>query len=112
MTFTHILRRELILSSRLQKIHNDYNRKQIEIENNEKILKDVMSSLNAIKASLSEDTISIINSYQPGLLELLNFDTIVVKDDLVKTKENINRLKDNIKYVLETLLTNMERELL
>lgn len=100
------------MSSRLQKIHNDYNRKQIEIENNEKILKDVMSSLNAIKASLSEDTISIINSYQPGLLELLNFDTIVVKDDLVKTKENINRLKDNIKYVLETLLTNMERELL
>lgn len=100
------------MSSRLQKIHNDYNRKQIEIENNEKILKDVMSSLTAIKSSLSEDTINIINSYQPGLLELLNFDTIIVKDDLVKTKENINRLKDNIKYVLDTLLTNMERELL
>ena len=100
------------MSSKLQKIHNDYNRKQIEIENNEKILKDVMSSLNAIKSSLSEDTMNIINSYQPGLLELLNFDTIVVKDDLVKTKENINRLKENIKYVLETLLTNMERELL
>lgn len=100
------------MSSRLQKIHNDYNRKQIEIENNEKILKDVISSLTAIKSSLSEDTMNIINSYQPGLLELLNFDTIIVKDDLAKTKENINRLKDNIKYVLDTLLTNMERELL
>lgn len=96
------------MSSRLQKIYNDYNRRKIEIENNEKIMKDVLNSLKVMRSSLSEETIEIINTYQPGLMELLNFDNLSDFGNI----ENIEKVKTNLNYVLDTLLTSMERELI
>ena len=100
------------MSSRLQNIYTEYNRKKIEAENNERILKDVVTSLNAIKSSLSEETINVINTYQPGLLELLNFENLSSDGKFNVSNENIERLKENLKYVLDVLMTSMERELL
>lgn len=95
------------MSSRLQKINSDYNRRKIEIENNEKIMRDVISSLKVMRGSLSQETINVINNYQPGLLELLDFDNLSDYTNL----DNIKRVKDNLTYVIDTLLTSMEREL-
>ena len=95
------------MSSRLQAIYNNYNRRKIEIENNEKIMKDVLNSLKVMRSSLSEETLAIINTYQPGLMELLNFENL---NDLGSI-ENIEKVKTNLNYVLETLLSSMEREL-
>lgn len=95
------------MSSRLQAIYNNYNRRKIEIENNEKIMKDVLNSLKVMRSSLSEETLAIINTYQPGLMELLNFENL---NDLGNI-ENIEKVKTNLNYVLETLLSSMEREL-
>lgn len=100
------------MSSRLQKINSEYSRKLIEIENNEKIKKDVISSLVAIKSSLSEETVNTVNSYQPGLLDLLDFDNLSKDGKFDKSSIEVSQLKENLKYVLDTLLTNMERELL
>lgn len=96
------------MSSRLQKIYNDYNRRKIEIENNEKIMKDVLNSLKVMRTSLSKETLDIINTYQPGLMELLNFDNLSDYGNI----ENIEKVKTNLNYVLETLLSSMERELI
>ena len=95
------------MSSRLQAIYNNYNRRKIEIENNEKIMKDVLNSLKVMRSSLSEETLAIINTYQPGLMGLLNFENL---NDLGNI-ENIEKVKTNLNYVLETLLSSMEREL-
>lgn len=95
------------MSSRLQKINSDYNRRKIEIENNEKIMRDVISSLKVMRGSLSQETVNVINNYQPGLLELLDFDNLSDYTNL----DNIKRVKDNLTYVIDTLLTSMEREL-
>lgn len=95
------------MSSRLQEIYNNYNRRKIEIENNERIMKDVLDSIKVLKNSLSEETLSIINSYQPGLMELLNFDSLSDYSNI----QNIEKVKNNLNYVLDTLLTSMEREL-
>lgn len=99
------------MSSRLQDIHNAYHRKKVEAENNEKILKDVISSLEAISSSLSEETVAIINSYHPGLLDLLNFEVLSNDGKFNGSNKNIETLKTNINYVLDELMTNMEREL-
>ena len=96
------------MSSRLQEIYNNYNRRKIEIENNERIMKDVLVSIKVLKNSLSEETLSIINSYQPGLMELLNFDNISDYSNI----QNIEKVKNNLNYVLDKLLTSMEKELL
>lgn len=96
------------MSSRLQEIYNNYNRRKIEIENNERIMKDVLDSIKVLKNSLSEETLSIINSYQPGLMELLNFDNISDYSNI----QNIEKVKNNLNYVLDKLLTSMEKELL
>lgn len=96
------------MSSRLQKIYNDYNRRKIEIENNEKIMKDVLNSLKVMRTSLSKETLDIINTYQHGLMELLNFDNLSDYGNI----ENIEKVKTNLNYVLETLLSSMERELI
>lgn len=96
------------MSSRLQTIYNNYNRRKIEIENNEKIMKDVLNSLKVMRSSLSEETLAIINTYQPGLMELLNFDNLYDYGNI----ENIEKVKTNLNYVLDTLLTSMERELI
>lgn len=96
------------MSSRLQTIYNNYNRRKIEIENNEKIMKDVLNSLKVMRSSLSEETLVIINTYQPGLMELLNFDNLSDYGNI----ENIEKVKTNLNYVLDTLLTSMERELI
>ncbi len=96
------------MSSRLQEIYNNYNRRKIEIENNERIMKDVLDSIKVLKNSLSKETLSIINSYQPGLMELLNFDNISDYSNI----QNIEKVKNNLNYVLDKLLTSMEKELL
>lgn len=100
------------MSSRLQEIHNKYNRKKIEVENNEKILKDVLTSLQVIKSSLSEETIAVVNTYQPGLLDMLDFDNLYKDGKLENSLDLVDRIKENLKYVLDTLLTSMERDLI
>lgn len=99
------------MSSRLQEINNLYNRKKIEAENNEKILKDVLSSLNAIKSSLSQETIDVVNVYHPGLLDMLNFDNLSKDGKFNDINENIETLKNNLKYVIDSLLSSMEKDL-
>ena len=71
-------------------------------------MKDVLDSIKVLKNSLSEETLSIINSYQPGLMELLNFDNISDYSNI----QNIEKVKNNLNYVLDKLLTSMEKELL
>lgn len=100
------------MSSRLQEIHNKYNRKKIEVENNEKILKDVLASLQVIKSSLSEETIAVVNTYQPGLLDMLDFDNLYKDGKLENSLDLVDKIKENLKYVLDTLLTSMERDLI
>lgn len=92
------------MSSRLQNLYNKYNVRKIEIENNEKIIKDEISTIKAIKESLSPEVIEIINGYHPNLLDMLNVERF---SDLSK----IDEFKENLNFVIETLFTSMESDL-
>lgn len=92
------------MANRLQDLYNEYSKKEFEIENNKKIIKECYDSLNAIKNALSEDTKAIVNSYYPGLLDLL-----VVKEE--PTIDDVMELKNSLEFVRETLYKSVEEEL-
>lgn len=92
------------MSKRLQNLYNVYNRRKIEIENNEKIIKDVTSSLRAMKESLSPKVIEVINQYDPNLLDMLDVEKF---SDLSKVEE----FKKTLNYIIETMFDSMESDL-
>lgn len=92
------------MSKRLQDLYNNYNRRELEIENNEKIVKDAIATIKSIKKSLPQEVMDVINQYHPNLLDMLEVDKY---EDLSKIEE----FKENLKFVLDTLFTSMENDL-
>lgn len=92
------------MSKRLQDLYDTYTRRKIEIENNEKIIKDVTSSLKAMKESLSPKVIEVINQYDHNLLDMIDVDKF---SDLSKIEE----FKKTLNYIIDTMFNAMESDL-